>query len=623
MTKVESHTGSVGVVETQIVQIELPPGGLQLECGRSLPRLDVGYETYGELSPARDNVVFLCHALTGSAHAAGRHDPDDETDPAWWDEMIGPGKGIDTDYYHVVCANILGGCRGTTGPKSTNPGTGHPYGSGFPPITVGDMVAVHQLLLRHLGIERVAAVIGGSFGGMQVLEWAIRYPDTVDRCICVASAASLSAQALAFDAVARGTITSDPDWQGGDYYESLRGPARGLAQARKIGHITYLSPEMMHSKFGRERRESEGAAGPDAGSHFRTDFQVESYLDYQGGKLVKRFDANSYLHITRAMDEYDVIEGHDRLEEALAPVSAKVLVVALSDDWLFPPEQSKELAMGLLRSGKNVSYCGLHAPHGHDAFLVDVEYLAEAIRAFLPWVGEKPKARHSLGEAPARRQGVVTRREFDIVVDMVRPDSRVLDVGCGTGELLSLLAGERNTTGMGVDIDVRHLIDVVDSGHDIFQCDIDAGLAMIPDGAYDYAVLSETLQVVRKPRFVLQEMLRVAKEGIVTFPNFGKWRHRLSLGLKGRMPKGGAIPFEWYDTPNIHLFTLRDFGELCREDGIDIVDVVCLPEGIVSRCLVGIRACNLGADRVIVKIARRDAAGPGPRSDIECRTLRG
>jgi homoserine O-acetyltransferase len=533
--------------------------------------------------------------------------------------MVGPGKGIDTQLYHVICANVLGGCKGTTGPSSLNPATGRPYGSAFPEITVGDMVAVHKLLLDHLGIQRLAAVIGGSFGGMQVLEWVIRYPDLVDRAICIASATSLSAQALAFDVVARRAITSDPDWQNGDYYGTDRFPARGLSQARKIGHITYLSPEMMTAKFGRERRQGRsGAAAAPSGvkAGFRSDFQVESYLDHQGQKLVERFDANSYLHITRAMDEYDLGERFGSEEKAFEPVQAKLMIIALSSDWLFPPEQSRDLAQSLLRAGKRVSFCELHAPHGHDAFLVDIEHLSEVMRAFLPWVKSVPVVTHGTGVGPGvpadERDPLPEeiRREYENLSRMIDPGRRVLDLGCGKGVLLSLLASGRGTTGTGVDIDLANVMEVIDRGHDIFQGDIDAGLAMIPDNAYDYAILSQTLQVVHKPRPVLHEMLRVAREGIITFPNFGKWSHRLSLLFRGQMPKDRSLPYEWYETPNIHLFTLKDFVEVCRKDGIRIRDVVCMPSGRVSRFLVNRRWCNLGADRVLVKITRAEGVDP-------------
>jgi homoserine O-acetyltransferase len=603
------------------VKIPLPPEGFGLECGQTLPEVVVAYETYGTLLPDRSNVIFICHALSGDAHVAGRLDrPDGPV--GWWDEMVGPGKGIDTNLYHVICANILGGCRGTTGPASLNPATGKPYGSLFPKIGVGDIVNVHLLFLKEIGVERVAAIVGGSFGGMQVLDWAIRHPATAERCVCIASSASLSAQALAFDVVGRRAIMYDPDWQDGDFYGSSRGPARGLSLARKIGHITYLSPEMMTEKFGRERRMP---AAPDAPApeRFYSTFQVESYLNYQGRKFVERFDANSYLHITEAMDEYDLEEQFGSLTQAFEGLRCKMLVVALSSDWLFPPEQSMEIANALLRDGKDVSYCLLHSPHGHDAFLVNIRHLTEVLQAFLPWVGaaaSRPENRRAKGGEADSDRTREHRVEFEVISEMMRPDSRVLDLGCGGGELLSMLRGRCRAQGLGVDIDIRHVIEVIDRGHNIFQGDIDAGLAMIPDGAYDYAVVSETLQVVRKPLLVLREILRVAREGIVSFPNFAKWSHRVHLGLKGRMPVGRTLPYEWYDTPNIHLFTLKDFVALCRKEGIRVVDVVCIPGGSFGAMLIRAGLCNLGADRVLVKIAKGGApGGEGADGTIRCR----
>jgi homoserine O-acetyltransferase len=423
---------------------------------------------------------------------------------------------------------------------------------------------------------------------MQALDWSIRYPEMIDRCVCIAAAPSLSAQALAFDIVGRNAITSDPDWQNGDYYGTGRSPERGLAQARKIGHITYLSPEMMTRKFGREKHDKGNNGGG-----FSTDFQIESYLAHQGERFVGRFDANSYLHITRAIDVYDLEERFGSLEKAFDLIRAKVLVVALSSDWLFPPEQSVEIANALLRAKKKISYCNLYAPHGHDAFLVDINHLSEVMRAFLPWVGSRSEtARTAYTE------------EFKAIFRMVREGTRVLDLGCGDCELLSLLAEKRGVQGVGVDIDLQHVIKAIDSGHDIFQGDIDQGLAMLADGAYDYAVLSETLQVVKNPRLVLREMLRVARKGIVSFPNLGKLSHRVRLALTGRVPKSSEPNLKWYETPDIHLFTLGDFVDLCRQDGIKIVDMACISDCWIGRLLVALGFKNLGADRVLVKITK-------------------
>ncbi len=612
MTERRSKPGSVGTVRTQIVRLALPPEGLVLENRASLPELQVAYETYGELAPGRDNAVYICHALTGDAHAAGAHEGP-EAKPGWWDAMVGPGKGIDTDRFHVVCANILGGCMGTTGPSSLNPRTGLPYGSSFPPITTGDIVRVQRLLLDQLGIRRLAAVVGGSFGGMQVLEWAIRYPEFVDKCMCIASAMSLSAQALAFDIVGRNAILADPAWAGGDYYDNPDRPAQGLAQARMIGHITYLSSENMKRKFGREKKPLTEPL-----PRFATPFQIESYLDHQGDKFVNRFDANSYLHITEAMDTFDLAERAGDPAAAFRDVdpAAQFLVVALSSDWLFPPEQSLEVARALVRAGKRVSYCLLKSPYGHDAFLVEIERLAEVVRTFLasprrpalPADAEAPPPRASAARSSVRAPGKRSGNDYRLIEERIRPGARVLDLGCGDGELLCRLIAARGIAGLGMDIDLDNLIRAIRRGLDVFQWDLDAGLEAIPDASCDYAVLSQTLQVVRKPRYVLGEMLRVAREGIISFPNFGHWRHRLRLGLRGRMPVSASLPFEWYDTPNIHLSTLKDFRELCRKDGIAIVETVCVPASPLDAALLGLGLRNAGADRVLLRIARAGAA---------------
>ncbi|MBU4199757.1 MAG: homoserine O-acetyltransferase [Verrucomicrobia bacterium] len=614
MTEQGSKSGNVGVVKTQIVKINLPPEGLVLANRETLPELQVAYEAYGPLAPTRDNVVYICHALTGDAHVAGVHDMPDAK-PGWWDAMVGPGKGLNTQRFHVICANILGGCMGTTGPSSLNPRTGKPYGSSFPSITTGDIVRVQYLLLKQLGIRRLAAVVGGSFGGMQVLEWAIRYPEMVDKCVCIASAMSLSAQALAFDIVGRNAILADPAWAGGNYYEHLERPAQGLSQARMIGHITYLSSENMKRKFGREKNPT-----PEPLHRFATPFQVESYLDYQGNKFVNRFDANSYLHITEAMDVFDLTENVDDPAEVFRNVDLRTqfLVVALSSDWLFPPEQSLEVARTLVRAGKRVTYCLLKSPYGHDAFLVEVEHLAEVMRTFLEaprqlenaissGAADSRAAAPGQGEAgkfPRTRLAMRSGDDYRLIEDMVRPGSRVLDLGCGDGELICRLMTERRIIGLGMDIDLDNVIQVIRKGLDVFQCDLDAGLSSIPDQSYDYAILSQTLQVVRKPRFVLSEMLRVAREGIISFPNFGHWRHRLRLGFIGRMPVSDSLPFEWYDTPNIHLSTLKDFRALCRKDGIRIVDVICISGGWPDSALIRLGLRNAGSDRILIKIAR-------------------
>ncbi|MDD2462115.1 MAG: homoserine O-acetyltransferase [Kiritimatiellia bacterium] len=601
----DTHTElTVGTVVPQTLKLELPPGGFRLEKGGVLPEIEVTVERCGAITADNDNVVFICHALTGDAHVAGLRPG--ETDPSgWWEGMIGPGKGIDTGRYQVVCANILGGCKGTTGPSSVNPETGKPYGSSFPKVTVGDIVEVHRLCLRQLGITRLAAVMGGSFGGMQVLEWLIRYPGEVDKGIVVASAASLNSQALAFDIVGRHAIVADPNWNAGDYYDRESLPSKGLSSARKLAHITYLSQQLMEAKFGRDKRPEWLTADPDFRNaidrNFGTFFQVESYLQYQGEKFIQRFDANSYLHITLAMDEYDIEESYGSLDAAFEKIAARVLIVSLSGDWLFMPEQSEELVTALVRQKKQVSYCHLDATAGHDAFLTHIEELKRVVSAFLPAADDAPRS----DDAP--EGGVIRQwqlRHYQKVLDLIPPGSRVLDLGCGNGSLLHILRQRRNCSGNGVEIDVNQVITAIGLGCDILLEDIDDGLAMIPDNSFDIVVLSETLQTIKRPRELLQQILRVAREAVISFPNFACLEVRRELLMKGRMPKGKQLPFEWYNTPNIHLFTLKDFRELCRKDNIRILDLICQGRGFAERALLTLGWKNLGASQVIVRIGR-------------------
>ena len=367
---------SVGIVETKSFTFAAPPGGLALECGDTLGPVTLAYETYGTLDAERSNAVLILHALSGDAHAAGCHA--DDTRVGWWDIMIGPGKAFDTDRYFVICANCLGGCTGSTGPSSTNPATGRCYAMDFPVITIGDMVKAQKALVEHLGIGKLLAVAGGSMGGMEALEWVTAYPDSVRAAIPIATTSHLSAQGIAFNEVGRQAIMADPDWKGGNYYDG-EPPNRGLAIARMIGHITYLSDESMRKKFGRRLQDRK-----ELSFDFLTDFQVESYLHHQGDIFTQRFDANSYLYITKAIDYFDLAEkGGGSLDRALANVTASFLIIAFSSDWLYPAYQNKEIAYALRAHNLEVSYCVLDSSYGHDAFLLESTHQTHLISHFL------------------------------------------------------------------------------------------------------------------------------------------------------------------------------------------------------------------------------------------------
>jgi len=368
---------SVGLVETQYVTLFEPPHELRLDSGEKLGPITVAYETYGELNADRTNAVLLCHALSGDAHAAGRNSPEDAK-PGWWDDMVGPGKGFDTSRYFAICANVIGGCMGTTGPSSVNPRTGRPYGLAFPVVTIGDMVRVQRELIRRLGIDTLLCVSGGSMGGMQVLQWAVDYPEVVRSAIPIATAAQQSAQGIAFDVVGRRAIMSDPKWRGGNYYAFNDPPLDGLALARMVGHITYLSEMSMRRKFGRRLQDRERY-----GYDFATEFQVESYLYYQGDKFTQRFDANTYLYITKAIDYFDLTGGKVSLTEALRRATAKFLVIGFTSDWLYPPSQCREIVSALKANNVDVSYCEIESDYGHDAFLLEVEEQERLIGNFL------------------------------------------------------------------------------------------------------------------------------------------------------------------------------------------------------------------------------------------------
>ncbi|MEI8349549.1 MAG: homoserine O-acetyltransferase [Candidatus Omnitrophota bacterium] len=370
---------SSNIVETKYFTFAHSPEEFILESKEKLSPVTIAYEAYGALNKEKSNAVLILHALSGDAHAAGLHKGEDK--PGWWDNMIGPARAFDTEKYFIICSNVLGGCRGSTGPGSLNPKTNKPYALDFPLITIGDMVNAQKALIEHLGIDKLLCVIGGSMGGMQVLSWLIKYPDKIRSAIPIATAPKHSPQQIAFDEVGRQAIMADQDWKSGNYY-SGKSPNKGLAIARMIGHITYMSDASMAEKFGRQKTNGT--------EHFKftADFEVEGYLRYRGDNFVKRFDANSYLYITKAMDNFDASQDRP-LHEVLSGKPLKVLVIAFKSDWLYPAYQSKEIVKAFKHAGIGVSFCEVDSTYGHDAFLLETKEETHLISNFLKSVSQK------------------------------------------------------------------------------------------------------------------------------------------------------------------------------------------------------------------------------------------
>jgi len=383
----EGYHSELGVTETRMATLP----GFTTESGHAFKELQVSYQTIGRLAPSRDNVVLVCHALSGDARVGGLNPHTGR--PGWWDFHVGPGKAIDTNQFYVVCANVLGGCGGTTGPGSPDPETGAPYASSFPPVTIRDMVKAQALLLEQLGIARLLAVTGGSMGGMQALVWAVDYPERVRACIPIATCTAHNAMQIAFNEVGRQAIITDPNWHGGRYYGRRR-PTHGLAVARMVGHVTYLSEFAMHQKFGRRRQRPTKAE-----DLFPDFFSVESYLQHQGESFVERFDPNSYLYLSKAIDRFDLFE-HRPAAEALRQVQARFLVISFASDWLYSPEQSRELVKLLKRADLAVTYLNLETPYGHDSFLIRNPEFSRALAHFL---GAEYRRRTSRERLPPRK----------------------------------------------------------------------------------------------------------------------------------------------------------------------------------------------------------------------------
>ena len=579
--------GSVGIVETKYFTFA-EPHPLLLESGAKLGPITLAYETYGELNEDCSNAVLIAHALSGDAHVAGHHHADDRK-AGWWDSLVGPGKAFDTNRYFVICSNILGGCTGSTGPSSINPATNKPFGLDFPIITIGDMVEAQRELISKLGISTLLAVAGGSMGGMQVLEWTTRYPESVLASIIIASTHLSGAQQIAFDAVGRHAIQSDRAFNKGEYYADEGAPNEGLAIARMLAHITYLSDRAMQSKFGRTLRSDD-----ELRYDFGKEFSVETYLHYQGEQFVNRFDANTYLYVTKAMDYFDISANFESLDAAMAACKNKVLVLSFSSDWLYPPSFSEEITYALARQKKDVTYCNVKTEYGHDAFLLEVDVLKKVLAGFLDHTQHPEKVRTQIleddsetdsGPPVSSKESIYKdhRVDYEMIVDLVEPGSRVLDIGCGDSELLCKLIAQKEVQGMGLELSQGNVVTSIRRGISVVQADIDQGLSALPYQSFDYVILSMTLQVVKKPDLVLQEMLRVGKKCIVSFPNFAHWKVRLMTAISGRAPVTRNLPYAWYQTPNRYVLSIADFRNFCDDLKIHIEKEIPLyRKGVVS-----------------------------------------
>jgi homoserine O-acetyltransferase len=586
---------SVGAVVPQVAHFAEP---LKLSCGRMLASFDLAYETYGTPNADRSNAVLVCHALNASHHVAGHYEGD-EDNVGWWDNMVGPGKPLDTDRFFVVGVNNLGSCFGSSGPTTNDPATGKPYGADFPIVTVEDWVDAQARLADRLGIERWAAVMGGSLGGMQALAWAIRYPERIRHAIVIAAAPNLSAENIAFNEVARQAILTDPDFHGGHFAAAQTKPRRGLRVARMIGHITYLSDEQMEAKFGRQLRD---------GLHFSfaPEFQIESYLRHQGEKFAEYYDANTYLRITKALDYFDpALASGGNLAKALQPATCKFLVVSFTTDWRFPAARSREIVKALVDNKRDLSYAEIAAPHGHDAFLLDDEQYHAIVRAYFERAARELKDYSTfrlgpeISRAVSDRVALASRADYAAIARWVPDKASVLDLGCGDGGLLAFLAAERNAHGYGVEITDAGVRASIANSVNVIQRDLEGGLAGFEDNSFDVVVLSQTLQAMHRIEAIVDEMLRVGRQAVVSFPNFGHWRHRLQV-MRGRMPVSESLPYQWYDTPNVHLCTVADFEAFLAARGIQIEDRVVLADGRPVAL-----APNLFGELAIYRFSRR------------------
>ena len=551
--------GSIGYVTPSVFKHQHPFSMVHGE----LKEFQLTYETYGELNEDKNNVILICHALTGDHHVAGKYLKDQRK--GWWDHAVGPGKAIDTNEFFVICSNCLGACQGSTGPTSTNPLTGKPYGMQFPELTIKDMVRAQKLLLDYLGVSSLYAVVGGSMGGMQALQWIVEFPSYVESAIIIAATPQHSAQTIAFNEVGRTSIMGDPKWNNGDYDKTSR-PEMGLAVARMMAHITYLSDEGMSQKFGREQMNAAQLVS-DYFDEGNLKFAVESYLHHQGLKFVDRFDANTYIKLTKALDRFDLI-GDRGLDVNLESVLSKVIVVGFTSDWLYTPKQNKMIAESLQRLGKNGSYLEINHQHGHDSFLLKSNKFLRLIRSFLESSDKEnlPQLEVSKNKHKNTRSDIKKESDLRVIGDWVTRKQKVLDLGCGSGLLLEHLRKTKNIIGLGVDFDTDKAMSCISRGVPVLQADIKDALNILPDDSFDWVVFSRMVEELPEPGQIILDALRVGKRVAISFVNHGYWKNRLHFLKYGSRITNDVYPKNWDDSHPRNHFSVKEFESFCSSN---------------------------------------------------------
>ena len=538
------------------------PELLTLSSGYELSNCEISYETYGILNKEKNNALLVCHAISGDSHVAKHDDADIE---GWWDIFVGPGKYIDTNKFFVISSNVLGSCMGTTGPNQINRATNKYWGADFPEISISDMVLVQSKLIEHLGINKLVSVVGGSLGAYQAIEWGIQFPEKTQSVVSLAGGPRLTSQSIAFDIIGRNAIRRDPYFYDGQYYDKEESPDTGLALARMLGHITYLSQQSMSDKFDGDRYEPK-----DVDTNFEKQFSVGSYLAYQGDKFVERFDPNSYIVLSEAMDKFDLGENSIAISNKLKNKNLKWFLISFSSDWLFPTSLSQELTKALFMAKEQVSFVEVPSDCGHDAFLLedDIDYYGKYVSNFIEHI--------FIDEENSNSEQNKNSLSFDheLILDFVIGSKNIIDMGCGDGSLLDYIKNyNQEGSLLGIDNNLDELLQASQKGIPVLSLDLNSDLSIIGDKQFDTAILSLTLQAIDNVEKILNEMCRIADKAILSFPNFAYYPLRNMLYEEGRAPKSkGVLGYEWYNTPNKRYMSIVDFEEFCSHKKFKIIN---------------------------------------------------